>query len=213
MHIIDTASRALNRTRGSDNGPDRPDRAEGLRCSAARERRQCPDRGRRRLRPPGGLQPEGPRQPRRGDAQHLHRPGDGWAKRPLLRLCFLHAMSVLPFQSARISQGGQGGSLFTHPCAFLPGEWRCQLLNGADSGYGCAIRPNATPTAANDDGGPMLVFDAGPSFGQASARIAMAAAVERSLSLSLSLSLPLSLSRSLALSLLDLISHTLSPFC
>lgn len=61
--------------------------------------------------------------------------------------------------------------------------WPCssyadQLCNGDASGFGCKIVPN-DPIVAAVDAGPMLVFEAGASFGQASARAAMEAAVAR----------------------------------
>eukprot|EP01051_Picozoa_sp_SAG22_P002883 SAG22_NODE_134_length_18372_cov_33.054944_3_plen_432_part_00 len=53
-----------------------------------------------------------------------------------------------------------------------------QLLNGDASGFGCKIVPN-DKIVASVDTGPMLIFEAGGSFGQASARAAMEAAVAR----------------------------------
>ena len=53
-----------------------------------------------------------------------------------------------------------------------------QLLNGDKSSFGCEIVPNDKPTVVTDTG-PMLIYEAGSSFGQASARLAMEAAVQR----------------------------------
>ena len=55
-----------------------------------------------------------------------------------------------------------------------------QILHGERSSFGCAIVPNEAPTLViGQDGGPMMVYEAGSSFGQSSARIAMTAAVGR----------------------------------
>ena len=53
-----------------------------------------------------------------------------------------------------------------------------QLQNGAKSSFGCSIVPNEQPTVVLDTGS-MLIMEAGGSYGQAAAKIAMEAAAER----------------------------------
>jgi uncharacterized oxidoreductase len=53
-----------------------------------------------------------------------------------------------------------------------------QLLNGAESSFGCSIVPNDPPTIVLDTGS-MLIMEAGGSYGQAAAKAAMEAAVVR----------------------------------